>query len=85
MEPDLVAVSSENAVAAARALATFPLGNANAAVVADWVAGNDVDPDDFIRVVGRVGKGRFAQRLATCEDTVEAPDHLASALEYLTD
>jgi hypothetical protein len=41
------------------------------------------DPEDFMKAVVRVGKGRLAQRLAQAKLT--PPSYVSEALEYLSD
>jgi len=83
-EPDLVSAHSDNAEAAADALGGFPLSALNSEAVESLRAGNGLDIESFLRVLRAVGKGRFAQRLATSERQLRPPPHLEGALEHLT-
>lgn len=55
-------------------------GPKNRQKIDDW-QGKAPDLDDFMKMVDVGGKGRFAQKLSSCE--VYAPTYITAALEYL--
>jgi putative ATP-dependent endonuclease of OLD family len=53
-------------------------------LVDGWVAAPaTLDPDEFLKLVDTVGKGRFAQRLASRCKGVKPPKYIADAIQYV--
>jgi putative ATP-dependent endonuclease of OLD family len=53
-----------------------------------WIDGWKADPerlnvDDYLTLIDAVGKGRFAQRLATRVAGIEPPDYIKGAIEFV--
>lgn len=46
---------------------------------------DSLDPDQFIKDIEAIGKGRFAQRLATCLKPKACPDYIREAVKYVAD
>ena len=46
---------------------------------------DSLDPDQFIKDIEAIGKGRFAQRLATCLKPKACPDYIREAVTYVAD
>ncbi|NTJ51400.1 AAA family ATPase [Agrobacterium rhizogenes] len=52
--------------------------------IQNWVDGtNPLDQDRLLRLIERIGKGRFAQALAPHVDEETCPDYIRGALEYI--
>jgi putative ATP-dependent endonuclease of OLD family len=83
-EADLAVVSTLNGQRAASVLLKSRKWSERATtLLTAWEADGVDDTDRYMKVVEAVGKGRFAQRLAST-DQLEAPDYVAKALAYLT-
>jgi putative ATP-dependent endonuclease of the OLD family len=64
----------------------LPLRQAARDALDGWVAApNTVDGERLIKVVERVGKGRFAQRIAGGATERCCPEYIRSALEHIRD
>jgi len=64
----------------------LPLRQANRALIDGWVADPaTLDVDRLIGLIERVGKGRFAQRLASSATAPRCPTYIRSALERIRD
>ena len=62
------------------------LGQANRDRIDAWVAApNAVEADRLIDLIERVGKGRFAQRLAGSATAANCPAYIRSGLEFIRD
>jgi putative ATP-dependent endonuclease of the OLD family len=60
------------------------LGSERTALVKQWADGhNTLDPDKFLAIVELIGKGRFAQRLATRIVEIEVPPYISSAIKFV--
>jgi putative ATP-dependent endonuclease of OLD family len=44
-----------------------------------------VDREKFLALVDQIGKGRFAQRLATQIDALDPPAYIADAINFVAD
>jgi putative ATP-dependent endonuclease of OLD family len=74
-ETDLFEASAANKAAIASALRTYEWSERRKAGIGDDM--------HLLGYVDTVGKGRFAQRLATTEDSLDVPDYIERALEHL--
>ena len=64
----------------------LPLSQANRDRIDGWVAApSSVDEKRLIDLIERVGKGRFAQRLANSATAVNCPTYIQSGLEFISD
>lgn len=84
-EVDLFDASSDNEAAMFDALETFSLSNSAREKIAEArEAGNMVGKDFLPSIgVGALTKGRFAQRLASSFESLDAPDYIERALDHL--
>lgn len=83
LEPDLIAADG-NIEPMVEALRSFPWKEPTRKRLAGWEATGEVADEAFRKTLKRVGKGRFAQRLATIDGHLAAPPYIARAIEYLT-
>lgn len=52
--------------------------------IGEWSRNNDaLDKEEFLSMVEEIGKGRFAQRLASLVYGIEPPEYICNALEYV--
>jgi putative ATP-dependent endonuclease of OLD family len=59
-------------------------GAARRAKIDAWAAdGDDLDTDEFLKMVEQIGKGRFAQRLASRIGGTVPPDYIRLAIEFV--
>jgi putative ATP-dependent endonuclease of OLD family len=62
------------------------LGEERKAWVDEWAADNKtLDTDKYLSIIEYIGKGRFAQRLATRIEGLAAPPYIRAALKFLAD
>jgi putative ATP-dependent endonuclease of the OLD family len=77
-----------NAEFMSRAFGTLTGSKTKKARVEAWAADPDeLDGEEFVEFISKIGKGRYAQRLASVmagEDGVECPPYIQAALAYLT-
>ena len=67
-------------------LVQLPLGARSRGAVQGWVDNpHTVDPDHLLKLIGRVGKGRFAQLLAARVTAAACPPYISSALDHIVD
>lgn len=83
LEPDLIAADG-NLEPMVEALRSFPWKEPTRKRLAGWEASGEVADEAFRKTLKRVGKGRFAQRLAAIDGHLAAPPYIARAIEYLT-
>ena len=55
-----------------------------------WIDGWEADPDTldvdrYLKLIEVVGKGRFAQRLASCVGGVAPPAYIANAIDFVAE
>ena len=75
LETDLFAASDENQTAIITALGSFPWSDRSR---------QGIGPDmELLPYLEKAGKGRFAQRLATTANSLDAPEYIRKALEHL--
>jgi putative ATP-dependent endonuclease of OLD family len=54
--------------------------------VNDWEDDpNNLHIENYLKLIETVGKGRFAQRLASRIDGLEPPDYIVGAITYVAD
>lgn len=64
----------------------LPINQATRDLVQGWVDDtDDLDEDRLIKLIERIGKGRFAQALAPHVSDVTCPDYIRQALEHIRD
>ncbi|WP_115043503.1 ATP-dependent nuclease [Xanthomonas arboricola] len=64
----------------------LPLNQASRDALQEWVDDpNDLDEDRLLRMIERIGKGRFAQALAVSVSEYTCPDYIRAALEHIRD
>jgi putative ATP-dependent endonuclease of OLD family len=64
----------------------LPLRRTSRERLAGWVANPEtIDGERLINAIERIGKGRFAQRLAPRVTAVSCPDYIQNALERIRD
>ncbi|MBB2802914.1 ATP-dependent endonuclease [Xanthomonas arboricola] len=62
------------------------LNQASRDALQEWVDDpNDLDEDRLLRMIERIGKGRFAQALAVSVSEYTCPDYIRAALEHIRD
>lgn len=62
------------------------LGSERKALIDQWAEHNDTLNDEkFLLMVEFMGKGRFAQRLATRMTNLEVPNYISSAIKFVAD
>lgn len=62
------------------------LNQASRDALQEWVDDpNDLDEDRLLRIIERIGKGRFAQALAVSVSEYTCPDYIRAALEHIRD
>jgi putative ATP-dependent endonuclease of the OLD family len=62
------------------------LGSERRALVKEWADDHAaLDPDKFLAIVEFIGKGRFAQRLATRIVEIEVPPYISSAIKFVAE
>ena len=62
------------------------LGKERRDLLAAWAEHHDsLDPEKFLSIVEFVGKGRFAQRLASQIGDLQVPTYIASAIKFVAD
>jgi putative ATP-dependent endonuclease of OLD family len=83
LELDLFYVSDANRELCLRVLGDYEWANPTATKIKGWADGADVPPTQYMRIVTRIGKGRYSQRLAAQQPSLDAPGYVASALQYL--
>jgi putative ATP-dependent endonuclease of OLD family len=63
-----------------------PLGKERRAWVDEWEADSEpMDPAKFLSIIDYIGKGRFAQRLATRIEGLTVPPYIQAALKFVAD
>ncbi len=63
-----------------------PFGAKRRALIAEWERdSNKLDVGKYLAMVERIGKGRFAQRLASKIGKADAPGYIARAIRYVAD
>lgn len=83
-ESDLATLNATNGQLAARvALNSQKWSDTTRNVIEVWEADGVSDTTRFLKVVEAIGKGRFAQRLASVEEPLTTPDYIAKALTRL--
>ncbi len=83
LELDLLEASRPNRELCLQILSENDWARPTATKIQTWVDGSDVPPKEYMRIVERFGKGRFAQRLAARKAPLQAPRHVAAALKHL--
>ena len=83
LELDLLNVGAANIATCLRVLAENDWARPTATKIKRWIDGEERLAKDYMRIVERFGKGRFAQRLAGQESSLQAPAQVAAALDYL--
>ena len=64
----------------------LPIGQATRDLVQSWVDDTDnLDEERLIKLIERIGKGRFAQALAPYVSDETCPDYIRQALEHIRD
>ncbi|MCC8686359.1 AAA family ATPase [Xanthomonas campestris pv. raphani] len=64
----------------------LPLNQASRDALQAWVDdADDLDEEALLTLIERIGKGRFAQALATFTSEDSCPDYIRAALEYIRD
>ncbi|WP_289415882.1 ATP-dependent nuclease [Xanthomonas campestris] len=64
----------------------LPLNQASRDALQAWVDDtDDLDEEALLTLIERIGKGRFAQALATFASEDSCPDYIRAALEYIRD
>lgn len=62
------------------------IGQATRDLIQGWVDDTDtLDEEQLIKLIERIGKGRFAQALAPHVDEDTCPDYIRQALEHIRD
>ncbi|WP_018431334.1 AAA family ATPase [Hoeflea sp. 108] len=65
-------------------LDSVKFGPARKKKISDWRADNsDLDIDEYLKMIEVLGKGRFAQRLASKIEGIEPPVYIRKALEFV--
>ena len=83
LEHDVFDVSQDNADSMLRALDNFEFSADKEASIKAGLDGENMAAENFLNLVEEVGKGRYAQRLAALAPTIEPPQYIREALEYL--
>lgn len=82
-EVDLFDASSDNEAAMFDALQTCGLSKPAREKIAEARDAGNMVGEDFLRYMGTLTKGRFAQRLASSFESLDAPDYIERALDHL--
>jgi putative ATP-dependent endonuclease of the OLD family len=82
-ESDLAMCCDENGRIAAGVLSRGKWRQANQALIEAWKTGGVSEASQYLKVVETVGKGRFAQRLASVGERLVAPPYISDAFTYL--
>jgi putative ATP-dependent endonuclease of OLD family len=62
-----------------------PFGKDRLALIDEWEADpNKIDKEKYIAMIETIGKGRFAQRLASRVGKIEPPAYIANAIKFVT-
>lgn len=83
LEQDVIAAHPTNAAAAVQALASLALPKVASERVDAWRRGEPIDAGEAMDIVSSVGKGLFAQRLASGGVELIGPEYILSAVTYL--
>jgi putative ATP-dependent endonuclease of the OLD family len=63
-----------------------PCSDARRTLVGGWAADpTTLDEGTYLKVIDAIGKGRFAQRLATRIKGITPPDYIANAIAFVVD
>lgn len=61
-------------------------GTRRIAMIDEWAAKNDeIDHDEYLKMIDTIGKGRFAQRLASRIGGMTPPEYIRDAIQFVVD
>jgi putative ATP-dependent endonuclease of OLD family len=84
LEVDLYDADGENADALLAVLEKYDWGSERKPELEQAIAGDGLEAERLMVFIDAVGKGRFAQRVASLNDELEPPDYVCRALDFLS-